>query len=558
MKIEQAKKVLEAAHGKKGLSEEAFKAVVSATKVFISHYRTRPQAFIEDYIRILHGQTNEECEFILNEAQSALVGALSDNRFVAAPKARQLGITTLTNALALHHSLFAKNANVICMAYKTDNANENLRRIKTMFKTMPEWVQNLVMEWDENKKHVDNVGMWAFRSKMTNTENKLEVSSASSEDATRGKTPTFLHWTETAFSEVADQIFTSVFPALNRRKDSVIVLESTGNGNSGFYYEVCVGIRKGFEVVFMPWFLDSNYRLTGDQLTEEDREYIKDLMGVEEFPEGLDEDQLRWYRATSGAIGKAKGQQEYPVSVEQVFQATNSSFFNYKTVNKVGKGEPLHTLAIENGYLMQRPAASGQVFAPVKTEFEYLIAVDPSEGVTDPSVITVLDPDGVEVLFWRERMIPDDLIKLIDVLGKHFNNAKVIVENNGIGMYVVNSLMTHYLYPNLWFEDGKPGFRTSHGNKAYILATLQDFILNGKITINNVFLGPEMSKFEADTLRAQKGEHDDCVLSASIAAYAFRKDPPKRRYVQDAFNDYTNEVYGSQGRKRRNFISRRQ
>ena len=250
MKIEKANHILKTFYeNQKNLkgNSDAMKAFQEAKQVFTSHYRSRPSRFIEDFVRILHGKTNLECAFHLNRAQIALVEALETERFVAAPKARQLGITTLTNALALHHSLFSTNANVICMAYKADNAQENLRRIKTMFKTMPDWVQWVVMHWSENDGHQNNTGLWSFKSKLTGTNNKLEVSSASSADATRGKTPTFLHWTETAFSEIAEEIFTSVFPALNRRKDSIIVLESTGNGNAGFYYEVCVGVRKGLQ-----------------------------------------------------------------------------------------------------------------------------------------------------------------------------------------------------------------------------------------------------------------------------------------------------------------------
>ena len=291
MKIQEAKQILEIALTKElELDRAAAAKIGKAKKKFMSHYGSDPKAFIEDFIRIIHGKTTEECDFILNPAQELLVDSMKGNRFVAAPKARQLGITTLTNALALHHSLFTKNASVVCMAVKTDNANENLRRIKAMFKTIPEWVQKLVMQWEEGQGHQNNMGLWSFKSNLTGTQNKLEVASASSEDATRGKTPTFLHWTETAFSDVAEKIFTSVFPALNRREDSVIVLESTGNGNSGFYYEVCMGIRKGFEVVFMPWFMDPNYRLKGKEIPEEDLEYLKDLMGVEALPEHLDHD----------------------------------------------------------------------------------------------------------------------------------------------------------------------------------------------------------------------------------------------------------------------------
>ena len=557
MKIEEANHILKTFYeNQKSLkgNADAIKAFTKAKKVFTQHYRGKPQAFIEDFIRILHGKTNMECAFHLNAAQQSLVEALGSHRFVAAPKARQLGITTLTNALALHHSLFAMNANVICMAYKADNAQENLRRIKTMFKLMPDWVRWLVQDWNENDGHQNNTSLWSFKSKITGTNNKLEVSSASSADATRGKTPTFLHWTETAFSEIAEEIFTSVFPALNRRKDSVIVLESTGNGNAGFYYEVCVGIRKGFEVVFMPWYLDDDYREEGEKLSIEDRYYIAELMGVDEVPEHLTDDQLRWYQTTSHAIGKAKGQQEYPINVEQVFQATNSSFFSVKTTSKIKIKEPLHALTYENGYLTSRPAGPGSVYAQPHHEFEYILSVDSSEGSIDPSVIIILDPDGNEVLFWREKIVPEDLVELIDALGKRYNMAKVVVENNGVGFYVVSNLLQRMMYPNVYYHEGKPGIKTSVATKPTMLATLQDYIMSDKLHFCNSVLATEMSTFEADTLRATKGQHDDVVMAAAIAAFVFRLDKPKRKWVEERFSDYTNDVYGSQAPRRRFII----
>ena len=556
MKITEANKILEVALTKDIKMDKATATKIAAAKAkFFEYYNSRPRAFIEDYIKILHGKTNEECDFILNEAQRSLVDAMGKKKWVAAPKARQLGITTLTNALALHHSLFVSNANVICMAMKTDNANENLRRIKTMFKTLPAWVQKLTMDWDEAKGHQNNMGLWSFRSKLTNTSNKLEVSSAASEDATRGKTPTMMHWTEVAFSPAAGQIFTSVFPALNRRSDSVIVLESTGNGNSGFYYEVCTKIRKGFEVVFMPWFMDPEYKKDGDELSEQDLEYIKDLMGVSEFPEGLSEAQLRWYRDTSEVTGKAKCQQEYPVSVEQVFQATNSSFFSFQVMQKLGGNEPLHYLSYDGNYLQQRALGPGEVYQTPNPEYEYLMSVDPTEGSNDPAVIMIFDPDGNEVLFWREKMPPEGLIRLVDALGKQYNMASLLIESNGVGIYVLNSLLNQFMYPNVMFFQGKPGLMTNGKTKPEACAMLQDFITSDRFKINNSMLAHEMSTFEAETLRAVKGDdyHDDVVLASAIAAYGFSYRPPLKKMVQDIYSDYTNDVYKT-ARKKSRFI----
>ena len=557
MKIQKANKLLELIQSDSSIDlEGSFELVVEATRTFRDHYKNNPKGFIEDFITILHGKTNEEVPFILNPAQELLVGTLEGNRWVAAPKARQLGITTLTNALALHHALFTPNANVICMAVKTDNSNENLRRIKAMFKTMPEWVQKTVMYWNEGDGHQNNVGLWSFKSKMTNSNNKLEVSSASSEDATRGKTPTFLHWTETAFSEVAEEIFTSVFPALNRRKDSKIILESTGNGNSGFYYEICMGIRKGFGVVFMPWFLDADYRMEGEALHEDDKEVIRDLMGVKELPD-LDDDQLRWYWKTNETIGKAKCQQEYPVDVEQVFQATSSSFFGARTIQKIDPQPPIYAMAIQDGFLSKRRQGACAVWEAPRADYEYLIVADVSEGVEDPSSIMVFNPDGREILHWHELLQPDDIVKTLDSLGKHYGNAKIVVENNGIGQYVLNSLRSQCFYTNLYQEDGKLGVKTHVGSKPVMLSMLQEMILNDKLIFSNPTIADEMKVFQADKLQAQKGLHDDVVMSAAIAAWVFDKAPPKKKRIQDGYRDYTQRVDGGDYNKRQFVLGRR-
>ena len=555
MKITEAKKILEVVHTHKNidLDSETVDRIKVARRAFFKHYQENPQSFIEDFIIILHGKTNEEVPFRLNPAQVSMVKEMKENRFVACPKARQLGITTLTNALALHHSLFIKNANVICMAIKTDNASENLRRIKAMFKSMPEWVQKVVMEWDEGKGHQNNVGLWSFKSRLTNSNNKLEVASASSEDGTRGKTPTFLHWTETAFSEIAEQIFTSVFPALNRRSKSQIVLESTGNGNTGFYYEVCTGERDGFGVVFMPWFLDADYRVEGEKLTEEEMVEIKDRMGVD-IPEHLDEAQLRWYLQTSKTVGKMKCQQEYPVNVDQVFLSTSLSFFSHKATQSVTVKETVYTLDYSNGFLSKVLHGPGLVWETPKSTSEYLISADVSEGVIDYTSINVFDPAGEEVAYWHGKYSPDDVCDILFHLGRHFNNAWIAVESNGIGAYVLNYLRTKHFYQWIHQFDGKPGVRTTVTSKPEMLSTLQSQIISGALRFHNEVLPKEMVTFQADTLKATKGTniHDDSVMSAAIGAYVFDQRPPKYKIIRDSFKDYTSMI--DKSRPRRQFI----
>ena len=536
MKLTEAKLILETVQTRNiDLTEEGtVKKIKKAKSVFVSHYKGNPQSFIEDYIEILHGVTNEVVPFRFNEAQQLLVDQL-DQRWLAAPKARQLGITTLTNALALHHAIFVNNANVICMAVKTENAQENLRRIKTMFKSMPEWVQKTVLKWDDKQGHLNNQSLWSFKSLITSSQNKIEVASASSEDATRGKTPTFLHWTEVAFSDIAEQIFTSVFPALNRRKDSIIVLESTGNGAQGFYYEICTGQKKGFAVVFMPWYLDGNYvKPVDDKL---DLEYVRDLMGVEELPE-LSEEQFQWYQDTSETIGKAKCQQEYPLNVEQVFQATSNSFFSSKVNNGIDIREPIAELVLKGGLLTHKEHGSGKVFEAPDDDFEYILSCDPSAGVEDPTHITVFSPDGHEVAYWSEYIDPDQVVDIVNALGKYYNDALVIVERNGIGQYVLQRLQQSKLYPNLHTDAGKLGIATTVASKEPMLATLQSKMIEQKLIFHNPVIQQEIPTFRADTKKAEKGKHDDAIMASAILAWVFHKNPPLRRVHYDSYREY--------------------
>ena len=544
MKIVDAKKVLTAIENASVSSDpNSVKLIKEARRVFISHYSRNPKQFIEDFVVINDGSTNERIPFKLNAAQELVVEALKTNRYIAAPKARQLGITTLTNALALHHALFVKSAIVICMAVNTNKAKGNLRIIKRMFTSLPTWVQSVLVNYDvNNKNHTDNQDRWAFTALATKTEVSLSTSSASAENAARGDTPTFLHWTETAFAEEAEDIFTAIFPGLSRKKDSVIILESTGNGANGFYFEVCTGARKGFKVIFMPWHIEDKYAETGEELTERDRIQIADLMGVEDIPKYLSDDQLRWFKTQSGLMGKAKGQQEFPLTVEQVFQATSSSFFNQKTIDKVKRGMPEFYFDLDHNLLTVKEAGPGMVFYPVNEDFEYILSADTSEGRVDPSSISVFNPQGEEVAHWLEYMDSDKACDVIYALARYYNDANVIIENNGVGEYVIRRLKTTKFYSNIYNDGKADGINSNSATKPVWIQTLQNKITEDSMVFNNHYLQNEMRTFDAEKLQCPKGSHDDVVISSAIGAWLFHLQPPLIKVHTEYFREYNNEL----------------
>ena len=235
--------------------------------------------------------------------------------------------------------------------------------------------------------------------------------------------------------------------------------------------------------------------------------------------------------------------------------STNRSFFSINAINKVELLAPLHFLKLDGTYLQRATHGSCQVYHTPVPDYEYLISCDSSEGVIDPTSIQGFDPDGNEVFHWHEKIRPDVIAEVLVRLGMHYNKALIVVENNGVGQLVLNDLRRRYFYPNVYQEDGKLGIRTSMANKPVMLAMLQDNILSGKFTLNNPIIVEEMKLLQADTLKAPKGDdlHDDVVISSALAAWAFSKNPPKRKIIRDGFKDYSDQL-NIHNRTRRNFV----
>ena len=448
MKILEAEKVLQLFYDNKGkleINDKAKKTILKARKTLYSTYSEDPKAFIENHMRIVHFKTNDLTPFVLNSSQNKVLDVYMNHNWLAVPKARQLGITTLTNALALHHAIFSNNAFVLCMAVKADNAAENLSRIRTMFNNMPAWLKALLYEWND-KEYTNSKTQWSFKSLVHHTKSTLEVASAASEDSTRGKQVTFAHWTETAFSEVANEVFTAMSPSLKRRPDSRLIMESTGNGATGFYYEACMGKRKGFEVIFLPWYEDAEYKKEGT-LTSTDRSLLVNIVGTE--VDHLSDEQLIWYRDTSSEMGISKCQQEYPNTIEQVFLSTNKSFFSTETILKIQPEKALYYLNYKDNFLTRDTFGPCTVWEAPHADYEYLISADTSEGVIDPSSINVINPHGDEVAYWTGKYEVNELSRLLVALAKHYNNAWVAIESNGIGASVINTLRMQHFYQYL-------------------------------------------------------------------------------------------------------------
>ena len=502
--------------------------------------------FFTHFVKIISYESDEYAPFIINKGQRKLLAEYyraqrdSGKVWLVISKARQAGFTTLTNALMFHQSLFHKNSYVAIVAQREDTSKKNLAAIRTMLETLPWWFSQKCIEWDRANtgRHVNSVSQITFKSFLTDTEQKLQAFSASAK-AVRGETPTAIHWTETAFCDEAYQMAKAVFPALRRRAQSLVILESTSNGTGNFYADTVKSVNDGsdsqFRLVFHAWHEDPLYREpvpANFSPTDDEMELKKEL--------GLDNEQLQFRRVAiadnSGDVNSFM--QEYPSTVDESFIATDSLYFTQDSHQVVEE-------AIENTQYISRinyddfgisdsDFGNTYIWAKPNPHYQYAIGVDSSEGTEggDWTVIGVMDPFGSLVACFRDKIRPDVTAAVVAHLGTRYNKAKVLVERNGgSGSYILNELQSRLRYSNLYYsEDGRAGFITNEISKKKILANFQQGLIDRSIHMPYPELLNEMETMEvtdSGKIQAKKGNHDDVVMGLALTNESYREFRPK-------------------------------
>lgn len=152
------------------------------------------------------------------------------------------------------------------------------------------------------------------------------VGTARTKGAGRSKTLRMLHWSEVAHSPNAAGHFAGIVQAVPDLPDTEIVLESTGDGPAGEYFErwqqaeAAVG---DYEAIFVPWYWTEEYaRDVPDGFVLDEDEARHQVLY------GLSAGQMVWRRAKIAELKDPKlFKQEYPASANEMFEATGKASY---------------------------------------------------------------------------------------------------------------------------------------------------------------------------------------------------------------------------------------
>jgi len=534
---------------------------------------------------------------VLNWEQQALVQHVVEDLAKGVPiryiilKARQMGISTLIEALAYWWTSTHRYVTTVIIAHEKNAVNALYKMFRRYYEYShphfkPDRKYNTKAELvfdvsDEVKRECDEQGV-------TPPGLQSEIKTMVAADGKgRADNINFFHGSEVAFWDDSADIVSSALQAVPMAPESFVFLESTANGIGGYFYDEWQLAKRGesqFTPLFFPWHQHYKYEMPA---TDEDLGNLDDEEeALYELFEENGYERESWPRKIAFRRRKKlefrtdpkKFYQEYPSTPEEAFLASGRPVFDTRVLQKMEKIglDKAKEFPYRCGEIIRNPDTTSQekfIYREMRRVGEmdpsplrlwwlpekgkkYVIGVDVSEGIEiesskgrepDYSVIDVFDVAARKtVARWRGYIDPDLLGGVVFAIGKFYNDALVGVEVNNHGIATAAHLKNNF-YRNLYMRETaeddqfqvrttKFGWTTNKKTKPIMISELQRSIREGDIIdLDIVFIREAMSYVKKDdgSMAAQEGQHDDTVMAKAIALQMADWSPYDTEYAKE-------------------------
>jgi len=522
-----------------------------------------PRVYIPNFLKI---RTKEAklVPFKLNNAQEQVLSIIEDQEKKEKPirlivlKARQLGISTFTEAYIFNKTATQKYINSLIIAHKDDASQNLFNMYRTFYDNLPPQITPMTKYSNKKEITFQNPTQDIFQKrKSPGLESKVIVAVAKDVSTGRSNTIQYLHASEVAFWSEADILMTGLMQTIPDIPNTAIVIESTANGIGGYFYDLWQKAENGendFIPVFLPWFVEPQYTKQFENEEErrlliEEVEFVSlDKAGKEVHTEEYDlmkeyhltYEQLNWRKSTiqnklNGDIEKFK--QEYPSTPEEAFIASGRPRFDMVALKLYLKNaqESMFRgyLEYEVGVpkLIVNDKGYVDIWEKPKKDMFYVIGADVAEGLAhgDYSVGVVYDDDFNLVAQWRGHIDPDLFGDELVKLAKYYNNAYLGIEVNNHGRTTIKSVIDAD-YMNLFYSKSydkaadivtkKVGWETNQKTKKLLVNTLARWIREKWVGMKSKTIIRECMSYiieDNGSTNAQNGCFDDTVMASGIA-----------------------------------------
>jgi hypothetical protein len=432
-----------------------------------------PVYFINNYCRISH------------PLRGLLIKDFNDYRFNIILKARQLGISTISAAYAVWFMLFHKEKNILVMATKFTTAANLVKKVKMVMKNLPPWMQVA-------KITIDN-------------RNSFELSNGStikavgtSADAGRSEALSLLIIDEAAHVEGLAELWAGLYPTLSTGGRCIALSTPMGVGN--WFHRTYIDAENGeneFHTISLPW----------DVHPERDQ---------------------AWFDKETKNMSRRQIAQE----LECNFNTSGDTVVHPDDIAWLLDlvQEPEYRTGFDRNFWIWEKFEEGT---------PYLLVADVARGDgADSSVFHVLRTDTMEVVAeYQGKPTLDHYSHILNDAGREYGNCLLVVENNGIGISVLEKLRD-LEYPNLYYSikgthqyvdslEGEyntqavMGFTTSTKTRPLIVAKLEEYVRNKLVKPKSNRLFAEVKTFiwNNGKPQAMRTYNDDLIMSLAIGCW---------------------------------------
>ena len=490
--------------------------------------------------------------FKLFPRQKQIVRAYEKHPYNLVTKPRQAGISTTTQAYMAIKAGFCDPDNpetILIIANKLKLAQKFVRGIKDYLTQLPRWI------WgpdyygsEENEKRDIFISNSKIEIELPNGTQIIAV--ATSEDALRGYTPTYLVFDEAAFIDNGDAVYAAAMSSC--ATGGRVMLISTPNGMDPLYYKTYEQSKTGknnYNIVEMRWFEDPRYNKDLRWIKKNEAgDIVEELKEVEFIVDNYEKKIKDGYKPTSTWYenmcmtlnnNSRKIAQELDVSFlgsgGNVIQDEDIVFHEENNVK-----DPTWVDGREQEFWIWEKPVEGH---------QYIMGVDVARGDgEDSSTIVIIDFTTMEeVMEYQGKIQPDLLAELVYEYGNLYKAYTVVDITGGMGVSTVLKLIEldykylHYDEPrgkvlnskkgqlDFHSKDSKiPGFNVN-GVRTPMIAHLEFMIRSNGIKIRSRRTTSEMKTFIYKNGKADHmdGYHDDLLMAFAmplwVLEHSFKK-----------------------------------
>lgn len=497
-----------------------------------------PAYAIEAYLETFDKTQEGFVPFKLFPRQKEIILAYEKHRFNLVTKPRQAGVSTTTAAYMSIKVGWAdadNPENILIIANKQELAFEFLSKIKDFLSQLPRWIWGDEYYGNE-KKESKSIFLTDSKKEIKLPNGSRVKAVATSKDALRGFTPTFLIMDEAAYIDNGAEVFGAALTALGTGGKATLI--STPRGMDALYYKTydqAKNKKNNFNIVEMKWYEDLRYNkdlrwVKGDEIKPEIE------FTFESYNKWLDDGwkpTSSWYEEM--CLGMNNDAKMIAQELDVSFIGSGGNVINEEDIERQEKLNVMEPKLIFGGeeetWVWEEPIEGHQ----------YIMGVDVSRGDgEDSSTIIILDFTTMEqVMEYQGKIQPDLLAQIVEEYGERYKAYTVVDVTGGMGVSTVLKLL-EFDYKLLHYDNsnGKilsarqrelssydknnkiPGFHAT-SVRLPMISNLEFKIRTNAVKIRSSRMISEMKTFIYKNGRPDhmEGYHDDLLMAMGMALW---------------------------------------